>query len=256
MNPPIREAMPVLELPSTAYLRHRIPCHHPCMLTTHAPFCQIAILTSESTIHQSHPPTAHLRISARPAHCLLPTTNTNARPTGSAAATAAQRLSVDNDQSHGSNYVLLLLLLCSVVPGDERWWVLRVVIPGRNNTGIDTTPPSANSTGTPRAGLNGPHHHLHASVDVDFDPMAVCAPMANTSLLAWFYLLPSKLTDRWTSPLDRLLGTRCTRGSPDQTGVPLEQDSLPYSSRSNTTYMFPYRLLLARFIHRIPHFLR
>lgn len=42
------------------------------------------------------------------------------------------------------------------------------------------------------------HHHLHASVDVDFDPMAVCAPMANTSLLAWFYLLPSKLTDRWT----------------------------------------------------------
>lgn len=156
MNPPVREAMPVLELPSTAYLRHRIPCHHPCMLTTHAPFCQIAILTSESTIHQSHPPTAHLRISARPAHCLLPTTNTNARPTGSAAATAAQRLSVDNDQSHGSNYVLLLLLLCSVVPGDERWWVLRVVIPGRNNTGIDTTPPSANSTGTPRAGLNGP----------------------------------------------------------------------------------------------------
>lgn len=100
------------------------------------------------------------------------------------------------------------------------------------------------------------HHHLHASVDVDFDPMAVCAPMANTSLLAWFYLLPSKLTDRWTSPLDSLLGTRCTRGSPDQTGVPLEQDSLPYSSRSNTTYMFPYRLLLARFIHRIPHFLR
>lgn len=135
------------------------------MLTTHVCMRLFAKLPSSLChLRFHHPPIPppyrappHSRSTCPTAHCPLPTTNTNARPAGSAAATAAQRLSVDNDRSHGSNYVLpLLLLLCSVVPGDERWWVLRVVIPGRNNTGIDTTPPSTHSTGTPRAGLNGP----------------------------------------------------------------------------------------------------